>query len=90
MLIEHGTLQGSIESSGTMTGSVSGSARMTGVVNTGMSDIKGYTGNYSVTPSAEMQTLNTHDLKLTDDIIIEPIPQNYGLIEYDGYGIRVS
>lgn len=90
MLIEHGTLQGSIKSPGTMTGSVSGSARMTGVVNTGMSDIKEYTGNYSVTPSAEAQILNTQDLKMTDNVTIAPIPSNYGKIEYDGYGIRVS
>lgn len=49
-----------------------------------------YTGEYTVTPSAETQTLQTDNLRMTDNITIEPIPQNYGLITWNGSIITVS
>lgn len=49
-----------------------------------------YTGDYSITPSGEAQTLQTNGLRMTDNITIEPIPSNYGLITQVGGGIRVS
>lgn len=49
-----------------------------------------YMGAYIVTPSAEEQTLQTNGLRMTDDITIAPIPQNYGLITWDGSTITVS
>lgn len=49
-----------------------------------------YMGAYIVTPSAEEQTLQTNGLRMMDDITIAPIPQNYGLITWDGSTITVS
>ena len=49
-----------------------------------------YTGEYSITPSAEVQTLETNGLRMTDNITIQPIPQNYGLITWNGSTITVS
>ena len=49
-----------------------------------------YTGSYTITPSAEAQTLLTKDLRMTDNLTIEAIPHNYGLITWSGSGIRVS
>ena len=49
-----------------------------------------YDGPYSVTPSADEQTLQTNDLHMADNIVIAPIPQNYGLITYNGSTITVS
>ena len=49
-----------------------------------------YTGDYTITPSAETQTLQTNNLRMTDNITIEPIPQNYGLITWNGSTITVS
>lgn len=49
-----------------------------------------YTGDYAVTPSSETQVLQTKNLRMTDDITINPIPQNYGLITWDGSIITVS
>lgn len=49
-----------------------------------------YDGSYEVTPSAEMQTLATKNFRMTDNITINPIPSNYGLITWSGAGIRVS
>ena len=49
-----------------------------------------YEGAYEVTPSAEAQTLATKNLRMTDDVVVKPIPSNYGLITWDGSVITVS
>ena len=49
-----------------------------------------YAGDYTIIPSAEAQVLQTNNLRMTDNITIEPIPQNYGLITWDGSKITVS
>lgn len=49
-----------------------------------------YDGDYSVTPSAERQTLQTQGLAMRQDITIEPIPSNYGLITWNGSYLTVS
>lgn len=90
MIVSKATMQGSIKAVAQVFGTLTAKSTVSGSVMTGMSDIKEYTGAYSVVPSAEAQTLNTQDLKMTDNVTIAPIPSNYGKIEYDGYGIRVS
>lgn len=49
-----------------------------------------YEGATEITPSEEAQTLFTNNLRMTDNITINPIPQNYGLITYNGSTITVS
>lgn len=49
-----------------------------------------YEGAYEVTPSDEVQTLETDHLYMMDNITINPIPNNYGLITYNGATITVS
>lgn len=49
-----------------------------------------YEGPYTVTPGEETQTLETNALYMCGDIIVEPIPNNYGLITWDGHTITVS
>lgn len=49
-----------------------------------------YTGPVSVTPSSEQQVLETSHLTLAENITIEPIPSNYGLITWDGHKLTVS
>lgn len=53
-------------------------------------DVQTYTGEYEVTPSAETQTLNTEGLRLTRNVTVNPIPQNYGLITYNGAVLTVQ
>lgn len=55
-----------------------------------ISGITDYTGTYEVTPSGQMQTLSTRGLRTTQDIVVNPIPTNYGLITYNGTTITVS
>lgn len=49
-----------------------------------------YTGSYTVTPSAETQTISTEGYRMGHDIVVNPIPSNYGLITWDGHTINVS
>lgn len=49
-----------------------------------------YGGSYEVTPSEVQQVLGTASRTLADDVVVNPIPSNYGLITYDGTGITVS
>ena len=48
-----------------------------------------YTGSYEYTPAAEEQTIPIDGLVATGDITIKAIPQNYGLIIWDGTTITV-
>lgn len=49
-----------------------------------------YSGASTVTPSSEAQTLETGGHVLLENITIEPIPSNYGLITWNGSTITVS
>ena len=49
-----------------------------------------YKGDYTVTPSSQTQTLLTAEMIMTDNVIINPIPKNYGLITWNGSRITVS
>lgn len=49
-----------------------------------------YEGSYDFTPTEDMQILNTKDKQTRENIVINPIPQNYGLITYNGSTITVS
>ena len=49
-----------------------------------------YSGPYVVTPSGQTQTLSTENRILTQDVVVNPIPNNYGLITWNGTVITVS
>ncbi len=49
-----------------------------------------YSGSYEVTPSAVTQTLQTTDKILSQNIVVNPIPSNYGLIAWNGSVLTVS
>lgn len=49
-----------------------------------------YSGAYEVTPSSETQVLATAGEAMDGDIIINPVPSNYGLITWDGAVLTVS
>ena len=49
-----------------------------------------YEGATTFTPSDTVQVIQTKDLVLGDDITIEPIPSNYGRIEWNGAYLTVS
>lgn len=49
-----------------------------------------YGGEYEVTPTREKQVLATSGRYLQKNVVINPIPQNYGLITWDGSTLTVS
>lgn len=49
-----------------------------------------YEGAYVVTPTRETQTLMTKERAMTANVIINPIPSNYGLITWNGSSLTVS
>lgn len=49
-----------------------------------------YDGPIEITPSPEAQVLSTTGKTVTEDITVNPIPSNYGLITWDGTRITVS
>lgn len=49
-----------------------------------------YPGPTEITPSQQEQTLYTSGYRLTNDITINPIPSNYGLIIWNGSTLTVS
>lgn len=49
-----------------------------------------YEGPYAVTPTGEAQVLETIAKTMEGNITIEPIPQNYGMITWNGSVLTVS
>ena len=49
-----------------------------------------YTGSTSFIPSAEAQTIETSEKTVFENITINPIPSNYGLITWNGSTLMVS
>ena len=49
-----------------------------------------YNGTYEVTPSSEQQTLATAGRTLQFDVVVRPVPSNYGLVTYNGSTITIS
>lgn len=62
--------------------------KMHEVVNQGITAV--YTGSHEFTPSSSTQTIPIANKASLADIVINPIPSNYGLITYDGSVITVS
>lgn len=52
--------------------------------------IPDYDGPYEVTPGPEAQIFQTKDHAMRENLRINPIPNNYGLITYNGGVITVS
>lgn len=53
-------------------------------------DTDPYTGPYTVTPTQSTQVLATEDLRMTQDLTINPIPSDWGHITWDGSVLTVS
>lgn len=49
-----------------------------------------YEGPTEITPSQETQVLQTEQTSVLSNIVINPIPNNYGLITWNGSALTVS
>lgn len=61
-----------------------------GVVLGGGGGLPAYTGETTVTPTQETQVLETANHSMLENITVNPIPENYGLITWDGSVLTVS
>lgn len=53
-------------------------------------DLPVYEGETEITPESQTQVLQTSNKTLTRNIVINPIPSNYGLITWNGSTLTVS
>lgn len=53
-------------------------------------DTEPYAGPYEVTPTQSTQVLATEDLRMVQNVTVNPIPSNYGMISWDGSVLTVS
>ena len=60
------------------------------VTGSGALPVPHYTGPYEFTPTEETQTVSIARKQAAEDIIIHTIPQNYGLVTYNGSIITIS
>jgi len=49
-----------------------------------------YTGDYDITPTEEIQILQTEKKQMINNVIIQPIPLNYGRITRNGSIIIIT
>ena len=87
----YGELTGTLTPAATLTGTLSGSALVSGSLTVPQYVLPpAYSGPTEVTPSSEAQVLSTDTYYMTSNITINPIPSNYGLINWNGSIITVS
>ena len=53
-------------------------------------DFPWYDGAYEFTPSQEAQTIEIQDMVAARNITINPVPENYGLITWNGSVLTIS
>ena len=84
-------LQGTLTSAASIKGTLAGAGSLIGILSTpDHSDTNPYVGSYEWTPSNEAQTIPISGLRATHNITINAIPENYGLITWDGATLTVS
>lgn len=94
-----GTIDGSLAASGGISGVIQSGQTLNAALN-GNSVIHGsviptastfiYDGPYSYTPTSEQQVVAIQGKQATQDIIIAPIPSNYGLVAWNGAALTIS
>lgn len=86
----YGKITGTLTSPKTLVGSLSSAQTLSGSLTVPASSAQWYDGDYEFTPSIEAQVIEIDHLEARQNITIDPIPQNYGLITYNGTTITVS
>lgn len=86
-----GIITGKLSALHSLSGKISGIGEVKGTITIGGAhDWPEYDGPCEVTPTDEVQELNTAEKVLLSNIIINPIPSNYGLITWNGAVLTVS
>ena len=84
-------ISGTISTRGQLSGQLSGGATLGGGLTIPLqAPVPVYAGAYEFTPTQNAQTIAISGLKAAQDIIIDPIPSNYGLVTWNGSFLRIS
>lgn len=76
---------------GIIKGTLTSPVRLSGALTIpSAADVERYEGSYEFTPTSETQTISIEHKMATADIVINPIPSNYGLITWNGSELTVS
>ena len=87
----YGELIGKLKSSGQLSGFLSASKGISGTLTIPSAvGVEPYTGEYEFTPTQQTQTVEIAHKTALADIVINPIPSNYGLITWNGATLTVS
>ena len=83
------SITGFLQSKENLVGVLSAKPSLTATISKDAS-VHYYEGDYIFTPTQEMQEANTANKLVSRDIIVNPIPSNYGLISWNGSYLTVS
>ena len=83
-------LGGTLSAPAKLQGVVSVQESLAGALTIAGGDIPAYHGETTVTPSQEAQVIPCGGYAMPQNIIVEAIPSNYGLITWDGVTLSVS
>lgn len=86
-------LKGYLSPIGTLSGELSSIRTLSAFLTGGISKVEPlpyYEGEYEITPASEAQIIETAQMSMAQNLIVNPIPSNYGLITWDGRTITVS
>ena len=87
----YGELTGKLTSSGQLSGFLSAAKGISGLLTIPSAvDVETYDGPYEFTPTADTQTIEIDHKMATANIVINPIPSNWGLITWNGATLTVS
>ena len=76
-----------LESTGVLQAAISAEQNLTGVLSIAGAT---YTGDVDFTPQENKQVVYCAGRVMSQNIVIEPIPSNYGKIAWDGVSLHVS
>ena len=86
-----GPLSGKLTADGTLHGRLSGGGTLSGALSVGTAESAPiYDGPYEFTPTQEPQVVEIANKQASQDITIAAIPNNYGLITWNGSTLTVS
>lgn len=86
-----GTISGALSSVETLSGSLSPPVSMSGELSIPTYiDVDVYDGAMEITPTEEVQVLPTTNKTAVGNIIVNPIPRNYGRVVWDGSKLTIT
>ena len=84
-------MSGTLSASGGLSGKLTQDAQLQGLLTIPTAiNVDAYDGPYEFTPTQEAQTVNIQYKTALQNITINPIPSNYGLVTWNGSIMTVS